>query len=332
MFMALFALLLVQINFGILPIAQKLALTSLTPIALLSVRSVAGALAFQIALFFWRRQHRQDPLEAPTPARVYLRLSLLGISLNQFLLILALTMTTAVATVIVVPSITLFTYFFAILLKKERFTWSKAGVLSLGGTGVLILFGDSLIHLLHGLDSSAFLGNFLCLLSAAVYGYYLVRSRDYIGRQPALVFTGTMFSWALVWTGLLLLISTVTFALLHPGESFINLFLHTPALIPPTWTAAPTSDAVIYTLFFIVAGPTVTNYFLNLWSLKFLPASTVSGFISLQTLIGATLSHIFLGEEIKPSYTLAAACILLSVIWLSVTSLRRPLQGAVAKA
>jgi len=74
---------------------------------------------------------------------------------------------------------------------------------------------------------------------------------------------------------------------------------------------------------FIVSGPTVINYFLNLWALKSLPASTVSGFISLQILIGGSLSHFFLGEEIKASYGIAAFCILLSVILLSLRPFKR---------
>jgi drug/metabolite transporter (DMT)-like permease len=325
MTLALLALLLVQINFGILPIAQKLALSTLTPTALFTIRSLAGAIAFQLALRLWRRTASRGHEEtAPLPAGVYLGLSFLGIFLNQFLLIVALTLTSAIAAVIVVPSITLFTYLFAVLLKREAFTWNRAGILMLGGTGVFILFSDSLLHLLEGMDRAAFFGNLLCLLSAAIYAYYLVISRDYINGQPALLFTSRMFSWALVWTSCLVLGGLAWFALQNPSLSLWHFFVHESPRIPAPLTEAPQSGTVIAMLTFIVAGPTVLNYFLNLWSLKRLPASTVSGFICLQTLIGAGLSHLVLGEEMRPSYFWAGACILVSVVLLSLRSFRNP--------
>ncbi len=323
MSIALLALLLVQINFGILPIAQKLTLTTLTPLALFSIRSVMGALTFQIAFRLWRKYQNQESLFTPSSPKVYLGLSLLGISLNQFLLILALTMTSAVAAVIVVPSITLFTYLFAVLLRKEPFMWSKAGILLLGGTGVFILFGDGLLQVFQGLDHSSFVGNLLCLISAAVYALYLVISREHIAKQPALMFTSHMFSWALVWTSLLMVASIGFFLWKQPGAPLYEIFLHSPALIPLNSSVAPEPKLLVWMIIFIISGPTVINYFLNLWALKTLPASTVSGFISLQTLIGASLSHFYLGEEIKASYGLAAFCILLSVILLSIGSFRR---------
>jgi len=224
--LAFLALMLVQLNFGILPTAQKLALHTLTPLALFGIRTVMGASLFFLFYKLWSHRKPSSTSEAKTPARVYFMLSLLGIALNQFLLILALTHTTAIATVVVVPSITLFTYGFAILLKRERFEWSKAVTLLLGGMGVLLLFGEGLVHMLDHLDASIFLGNVLCLISAAVYAYYLVISRDYVGRQSAVEFTSRMFGAAVVWFTLLLLGSWLWQLTQDPGASLLSLFVH----------------------------------------------------------------------------------------------------------
>ncbi len=322
--LAFLALMLVQLNFGILPIAQKLALQTLTPLALFGIRTLMGASIFFIVYRIWVWRQRPGAASAGTPTRVYLFLSLLGISLNQFLLILALTQTTAIATVVVVPSITLFTYGFAILLKREHFEWSKAVTLMLGGVGVLLLFGDGLLHMIQELDASIFWGNLLCLVSAAVYAFYLVISRDYVGRQSAVEFTSRMFSAAVVWLVLLLAGAWLWQSIQHPEAPWLGLFLKDLGKDQAGMLVEKMPPKLLGTLSFIVLGPTVINYFLNLWTLKRLPASTVSGFISLQTLIGSTLSYYILGEEIKASYVVSALCILCSVFLLSMNSLRAP--------
>lgn len=325
--LAFLALMLVQLNFGILPIAQKLALHTLTPLALFGIRTVLGAALFFVFYKLWTQRKPSAASETKTPAKVYFMLSLLGIALNQFLLILALTHTTAIATVVVVPSITLFTYGFAILLKRESFEWSKAVTLLLGGMGVLLLFGEGLLHMIDKLDASIFLGNVLCLVSAAVYAFYLVISRDYVGRQSAVEFTSRMFGAAVVWFMLLLVGSWLWQLVQDPSASPLSLFVHEAPqdAIGQAWNEF--SPQLLGTLGFIVLGPTVINYFLNLWTLKHLPASTVSGFICLQTLIGSTVSYFVLGETIKPTYVISAVCILSSVLLLSMRSLRAPLRA-----
>lgn len=324
--LAFLALMLVQLNFGILPVAQKLALNTLTPLALFGIRTVLGASLFFVFYKLWSSRKTGSGVGTKTPAKVYFMLSLLGIALNQFLLILALTHTTAIATVVVVPSITLFTYGFAILLKRESFEWSKAITLLLGGMGVLLLFGEGLLHMIEKLDASIFLGNALCLVSAAVYAFYLVISRDYVGRQSAVEFTSRMFGAAVVWFALLLLGSWIWQLMQDPNGSIVSLFLK-EAPMDSTPVVSGFTPQLIGTLGFIVLGPTVINYFLNLWTLKHLPASTVSGFICLQTLIGSTVSYFVLGETIKPSYVISAVCILSSVLLLSMRSLRAPLRA-----
>ncbi len=299
----LLAILIVQLNFGILPVAQKVALRGLTPLGLFSVRNIFGALVFYLIY----RIMSPPPSQNPVPVRTYLWLSLLGITLNQFLLILALTKTSAVALAVVVPAITLFTYGFAVLLKREVFELKKGLILLLGGVGVLVLFFDSIQHMIEYMDTSLMIGNLLSICSAACYAYYLVVARDYVTREPAIAFTCKKFCWALVW-----LIPTVVFTwLIDPERTASTLFL------------IPQGEVSLSVLCFIVLGPTVLNYFLNFWALSRLPSSTVSGFISLQTLIGSGLAHFVLGEDIRPGYVVAAACIVSSVVLLSIASVRK---------
>jgi len=153
-----------------------------------------------------------------------------------------------------------------------------------------------------------------------------VISRDYVGRQSAVEFTSRMFSAAVVWLILLLAGAWIWQVTQQADASWLSLLVKdVPAdQFGPVWEGL--QPQLLGTLSFIVLGPTLINYFLNLWTLKRLPASTVSGFISLQTLIGSTLSYYILGEEIKASYVVSALCILCSVFLLSVNSLRAPAQ------
>ncbi len=323
---AVLLLLVVQINFGILPVAQKTVLTTLTPWSLFALRSIAGAISFNVLYQVWILW-RRPPLvraEAIVPVRVFLGLSFLGISANQFLLIIALTLTSSIAAVIIVPSITLFTFTFAVCLGRERFSWTQAGILLLGGGGVLILFADSLHEMLAGIDRQGFYGNLLCLISAAVYALYLVLSRDWTVKLPALQFTSRLFAYASLWSVLFL---GIGYLFVGPGYGqALSFFMHAAPQVLAGTGLAPHRSLVAATLVFIVLGPTVLNYFLNFWVLRTLPASTVSGFISLQTLIGAAVSHLVLHEPMKPSYGAAAACILLSIACLSWQALRRAPQ------
>ena len=135
---ALLALLLVQVNFGLLPIAQKIVLARLTPIALLALRTFCAALIFEVVYLLRHRLGRHGIAPAPVTAKTYAWLALMGISLNQFLLIIALTMTGASTAVLVVPSIPMFTYVIAVCSGREAFDWGKAAILALGAVSLAI--------------------------------------------------------------------------------------------------------------------------------------------------------------------------------------------------
>lgn len=312
MFLPLLAMILVQLNFSVLPVLQKIILTTLTPWTLLAIRTMGGSLLFMLAYLIWKGRRPLPPAEKVVPWPAFLALSLLGITGNQFLLIIALTMTSSIAAVIIVPSITLFTYLFALLLKRETFSWTRAIALFLGGTGVIVLFADGLVDLLQNVDRSSFYGNCLCLSSAAVYALYLVLSRDWTGKLPALQFTSRLFSYAALWTLVILAI------VIGSGVGAIDHFWvrETPRLLQGL-NEIPSTTSLSLALLFIVIGPTVVNYFLNFWVLRHMPASAVSGFISLQTLFGAIFSRLVLHEELKPSYGIAAGFILASIGMLS---------------
>lgn len=312
MFLALLAMILVQLNFSVLPVLQKIILTTLTPWALLSVRTLGGSLLFMLAYLIWKGRRPLPLAERVVPPANFLLLAILGITGNQLFLIIALTMTSSLAAVIIVPSITLFTYLFALLLKRETFSWTRAFALVLGGTGVVVLFADGLMDLLQNVDTRSFYGKSLCLASAAVYSLFLVLSRDWNGKLPALQFTSRLFTYAAFWT-LLVIAVILTFGLVPYDELWLR---DSPQLISGLGTL-PSPTLLSLTLVFIVLGPTVLNYFLNFWVLRHMPASAVSGFISLQTLFGAVFSRLILNEELKPSYAVAASFILASIGMLS---------------
>ncbi|HEU4556536.1 MAG TPA: EamA family transporter, partial [Longimicrobium sp.] len=152
------ALVLVQIFFGALPIAVKLAVRDLTSPALALIRVFGAALLFHVL-------HRTLVRERIRDRRDYGLLALyavFGVILNQILYITALTLTTATAAQTLVaggPAITLLA---AILLRKETATPLKWLGIAVAAAGAVWLVGV-------GARTGNALGNLLAVLNVAAY-------------------------------------------------------------------------------------------------------------------------------------------------------------------
>lgn len=308
------ALLLVQLNFGLLPVAQKYVLGVLSPWELLLFRVTGASLIFGLIYFSIRGLPKIKAKAYPMTISLHKKMlgfAFIGVSLNQLLLILGLTKTGATAAAIIVPAITIFTYIFALLLGKECFNPKKAVTLGLGCLGVLILLGGSVQEFLVSANNDQLVGVVLCILSAAAYAFYLVVSKPYTLRIHPIRFSFYLFSYGLFWV-LLCLFCTLVYTNIAIKGSFIEDKL--PNIIA-TKDLAP---SYIATLVAIVFGPTMLAYLLNIWALRHLEASTVSGFICLQTLIGILGAKLWLSESITMIHLLACTCIIASVLLLTM--------------
>jgi drug/metabolite transporter (DMT)-like permease len=273
----LLALVLVQVLFATLPVAVKVALRDLSSPALALLRvSGAAALFFVLQMTITRervRSWRDYGLLA-----LY---SLFGVIANQLLYITALTMTTATAAQTLVAAGPAMTLLVAILLGKETATRAKWLGIALAGSGALLLVGV-------GVGEGSAAGNLLALCNVASYSVYLVISRGLLKRYNAL----TVITWVF---------------------GFGVLGMLPWGLVPVMREAGGIRLATWLAMAYIVVGPTVAAYYLNLWASRRVEASLVSTFVYLQPAMTALLAVPLLHERISWTMLPAVALIFAGV-------------------
>ena len=98
---------------------------------------------------------------------------------------------------------------------------------------------------------------------------------------------------------------------------FLNLPFTISEFTDVNWLDLPTR--VIWIMLFVVVGTTFSTYFLNLYALKTLKASTVGAFIYLQPLIAVIFAVLVGADRITPVRALAGLLIFAGV-YLSTRS------------
>ena len=345
MWISLAALFLVQIFFGGLPVASKIVLAHLSPPAVVLLRSLFAAIVFQSSRLRAERlrlrrkgpgrellvEHASAFAPNCVPVSAICRfdftqiatislLALIGISLNQMTLFFALRLTTATAAALIVPFISIFTLVFSVLLKREKFQWLSFVSVVLGVSGVLWLIVPKLQ--IESLGENELTGNLLCVLSAAFYALFLVLSKKSVNRMGSQNFSAQLFTAGSVW-------NAIFFAGFYfSGQA--SIWAATPAHteFSSSFSSSAHQSTVAHfqlldgtfwaALAFILVCSTVLAYFLNSWALERLQASTVGGFVCLQTLVGVALGVGLLNEKITSAYWVGGSLILASVLVLSL--------------
>ncbi len=254
------ALLFVQLLFGAFPVVAKLAFPSFGAGGVSVLRIAGGAIFFQ-ALRLLRR-------EAPVPWREqpkFVLCAALGIASNQLLFLYGLERTSAMHAALLVTTVPIATMAASAILGRERLTTRRLFGMGVAGLGAALL--------ITGRDlggTATLLGDAMVLANAAVYGIYLVLSRDILIRHGPLTAIAWFFTWGL--------------PMVLPVAGWPAMAGHTRE----EWLA----------IAFIVGGPTIATYWLNLVALRRLPASVVALFIYVQPVITAVLAVPFLGERL----------------------------------
>ncbi|MCU0671820.1 MAG: DMT family transporter [Myxococcota bacterium] len=310
------ALVLVQIAFGTLPVAGKLAMEHVGPFGLSLVR-VAGATIFFGALVMLRaksaadpadqgkksaadpadqgKKSAADPADSATKVRIpfgdVLRIAgcgLLGMAANQLLFLGGLERTSATNATVLVTTIPIFTFLVALGLGIERAT--ARGVLGLvvAFAGVLALVKVERFEL----AASSLLGDAMIVANALCYAFYLVLVRPYVARYGTLPIVAIGFGAS-------------TLAVLPFGVSQLDGVTSAGA---HAWLL----------LLYVLAVPTLLTYLLNAWALRYASSSTVAIFIYLQPIVGLALAVTVLDEPLGLRAglgTLAVFCGIALVTW-----------------
>ena len=281
------ALVLVQILFSTLPIAAKIVLRELSSPALTLVRVATAASIFVIIHRLTTRERIRERLDYGRLAYY----SVLGVSMNQLLYVTGLSMTTATAAQMLITGGPAVTLLVAILLGKEQGSRAKWFGIALAGSGALVLVG------LASLETGA-LGNILIVVNMVAYSLYLVSARDILHRYHPL----TVITWIFIFGA----IGLLPFGLLPVMHDLPTTSLHTRLAL--VW---------------IIALPTVTAYYLNMWALTKVESSTVSTFVYMQPVMTALMAMPILGE--RPSLRMVPAALLIFAgVAVAIRAARRP--------
>lgn len=273
----LLALVMVQVLFSTLPVVVKVALRDLSSPSLALLRVTGAAMLFLVL----QRTITRERIHSWRDYGLLALYSLFGVIANQLLYITALTLTTATAAQTLVAAGPAMTLLVAILLRKETATRAKWLGIGLAGSGALMLVGV-------GVHEGSVAGNLLALCNVAAYSIYLVISRGLLKRYNAL----TVITWVFAFG----VVGMVPWGI-------VPAMREVPGMSATTWWA----------MAYIVVGPTVAAYYLNLWASRRVEASLVSTFVYLQPVMTALLAVPLLHERISLMMIPAVALIFAGV-------------------
>lgn len=276
------ALLAVQAMFSGLHVVAKLVMVELHPLVLAALR-VGVATPVLLAFAWWHDRALPERRDLPRLAL----LGALGVFGNQVLFICGLSMTTATAAAILMPSIPVFAAGLAIALGIERVGPRRLAGIALAVAGALVVLGPAGFTL----ADRAALGNLLVLVNCLFYAGFLVLQRPLLERLP----WRTLVAWSFLFGSLgVLAVGGGELAALDPA-----------AVSGPVWLGVA----------FILIFPTVIGYLLATWAVRRSSPTLVAAYTTLQPLLSALLAAAFLGERIGAAEA-AGFALIAGGLWL----------------
>ena len=192
-----------------------------------------------------------------------------GVAFNMLTFFKGLSLTSPISAAVIMVSTPMIVLTLSALIMKERMQKRMVFGILLGliGTAFLIMYGKSI-----GSATNAGLGNFLVLVNAISYGYYLIIVKKLMDKYNAFTFVK--------WIYLFGFIMVLPFG----WGQFQTV----------NWVLVPMN--IYWKIAFVVVISTFLTYLLNLLSMKELKPTTVAVFIYLQPLFD-TVFAISLGKD-----------------------------------
>ena len=192
-----------------------------------------------------------------------------GVALNMLTFFKGLSLTSPISAAVIMVSTPMIVLTLSAIIIKERMQKRMVFGIILGliGTAFLILYGKSI-----GNATNAGLGNFLVLVNAISYGFYLIIVKKLMDKYNAFTFVKWIYLFGFIMV-------------LPFGWSQFDAV---------DWALVPID--ICWKIAFVVVFSTFLTYLLNLLSMKELKPTTVAVFIYLQPLF-ATIFAIGLGKD-----------------------------------
>jgi len=214
--------------------------------------------------------------------------SFFGVAFNMLTFFKGLSLTSPISAAVIMVSTPMIVLVLSAILIKERLKKRMVIGILLGliGTATLILYGKSI-----GDSSQSGLGNFLVLVNAISYGFYLIIVKKLMNKYNAFTFVKWIYLFGFIMV-------------LPFGWSEFSAV---------DWTLVPT--AIYWKISFVVVISTFLTYLLNLLSMKELKPTTVAVFIYLQPLF-ATVFAVSLGKDTLSWVKIGSAFLIFSGVYL----------------
>ena len=192
-----------------------------------------------------------------------------GVAFNMLTFFKGLSLTSPISAAVIMVSTPMIVLTLSALIMKERMQKRMVFGIILGliGTAFLILYGKSI-----GSATNAGLGNFLVLVNAISYGFYLIIVKKLMDKYNAFTFVKWIYLFGFIMV-------------LPFGWSQFQTV---------NWNLVPMD--ICWKIGFVVVFSTFLTYLLNLLSMKELKPTTVAVFIYLQPVF-ATIFAISLGKD-----------------------------------
>ncbi|MDI6045398.1 DMT family transporter [Flavobacterium yafengii] len=192
-----------------------------------------------------------------------------GVAFNMLTFFKGLSLTSPISAAVIMVSTPMIVLTLSALIMKERMQKRMIFgiILGLVGTAFLILYGKSI-----GSATNAGLGNFLVLVNAISYGFYLIIVKKLMDKYNAFTFVKWIYLFGFIMV-------------LPFGWSQFQAV---------EWALVPMD--ICWKIGFVVVFSTFLTYLLNLLSMKELKPTTVAVFIYLQPVF-ATIFAISLGKD-----------------------------------
>jgi drug/metabolite transporter (DMT)-like permease len=280
--------------FGTWPIFGKVVLRSMSSTSLVCFRIFGAAVVFTLL------QRKLGELRQ-LPSRVLAWLvfsSLLGVSINQFVFVKGLSLTTAINSTLLTTTIPVSTLVVSIALGYDKASLRHFVGIGLAAAGVVYLVDPWQADF----TAQTTLGNLLLIASSFSYGAYIAVSRNLFRRYGAL----NVITW-IFQIAALVAIPIAAYAWSAAGFRGVStgLFL-----------------AVVY----IILVPTIGAYYLNSWAITRVSPGVVAVYIYLQPLMAFGLAPLLLGESWNSRTIVACILIFAGVAAVTIRSRSRTVE------
>jgi drug/metabolite transporter (DMT)-like permease len=263
-------------------VAKDVMPTYIKPFGFIFLRVTGATLLFWI-VGLWTPKEKIDKKDWLR----FLGCATLGMAINMLMFFKGLSLSTPIQSSVIITITPIIVFILSAFLIKEKIKWIRwFGIfLGFGGALVLVLFGAEI-----RLDAPNIpLGNMLFVGNATAYAFYLVLVKPLTTKYH----TVTIMKW-------LFLLGVV-----------INFPITISEFNEIQWTSLP-FDA-IWRMVFVVIGTSFMTYFLNIYALKHLKASTIGAFVYLQPILTIVFATAVGSDTLTTIKLLAASVVFIGV-------------------